>query len=72
MLFRANLYMLDHPRILAGKVRTTNILPGQFLGPTEKGCTTSLLSSLYFGSPSHRSGIKENGSKKFLVEVFEQ
>lgn len=50
----------------------TYILPGQSLGPTENGCTTSLLSLSKAGSPSHRSGIKDNGSRKFRVEVLEQ
>ena len=58
--------------IFEGREDVTYILPGQFLGPTEKGCTTSLLSLAYAGSPSHRSGMNENGSQKFRVEVLEQ
>jgi hypothetical protein len=43
------------------------LLPMQFLGPTEKGCSTSFASDAKRESPSQRSGIKEFGSRKFFA-----
>jgi hypothetical protein len=50
----------------------TYTLPGQLRGPIEKACATSRLSLAYCGSPSQRSGMKENGDWKFSEETLAQ
>lgn len=48
----------------------TYLLPKQSLGPTWKGSRACRLSLANRGSPSQRSGTKENGSLKLLGEVY--